>query len=358
MTATKPFTKWLSHFYNGRPWAIWIEERPEFASYLDYRVHKIPGQAGLDTSGMDADDIISILQEDSSMLSSIIIHMYNSIVIGTVVERAYFQDLDDGEALAYATNMTRAAFIRNPHDTGLGLMDGFIGCLPKRIGITLDEAMMMNDSILSKDRFMPQSYLRVLCASRTGLEPESAVNEHHQRIAYSIILNSVNAMRNNEPYSKWEDMDTLIATVCEYGHSSMLTNVRREGMTISKDYLDNVLLDARPTPADIDEDTWHGMAEKLIAGADDIGGSYVMTNKGARLINVKEALDRSLSPFLTRNQEDLTFLETIHDFMDGDQQLDTEYCSGVLNPEVFDNLRKYGPFFARPLFDMAIDRMV
>lgn len=359
MTTVKRFAKWLPRSYNvGRPWASWLEDRPEFAKYLDYRVHKVPGRESLDTSSMDADDIIGILQEDSSMLSSIIVHMYNAIVIGTAVVRAYFQHFDDEEALAYATNMTRTAATRTTGDTDLGLMGGFIGGLPKRIGITLDEAMMMNDSILRKDRFVPQSYLRVLCASRTGLGPESPANEEHQRTAYSIILNSMNAIRNNEPYSKWEDMDTLIAAVCEYDHSSILANVMREGMTISEDYLYNVLLAARPTPTDIDEDTWRGMAEKLIAGADGIGGSYVMTNKGARLINVKEALDRSLSSFLTRDQEDLSFLETIHDFMEGDQQLDTEYCSGVLDPEVFDNLREYGPAFARPLFDMAIDRMV
>jgi len=360
MTTAKRFTKWLPRSYDvGRPWASWIEERPEFAKYLDYRVHKVPGREGLDTSSMDADDIISILQEDPSILSSTIIHMYNSIVIGTEVERAYFQHLDDGEALAYATNMRRGIFKISPnYGCNSNIVNGFMGGFPDKVSITLEEAEMMNNSILSKDRFFPESYIRVLCASKTGLEPESAVNEDHQRIAYSIILNSVNAIRNNEPYSKWEDMDTLIATVCKYDHSSILANVMREGMTISKDYLDNVLLAARPTPTDIDEDTWHGMAEKLIAGADDIGGSYVMTNKGARLINVKEALDRSLSPFLTGDQEELSFLETIHDFMDGDQQLDTEYCSGVLKPEVFDNLREYGPVFTRPLFDMALDHMV
>lgn len=356
MTAAKRFAKWLSRSYNGRPWASWIEDRPDFAKYIDYRVHKVPGRSDLDTSGMDASKLIGVLQEDRGVLSSIIVHMYTTMAVGTNHDRAYLQDLNDGEALAYATNMTRTAATRTTGDTDLGLMGGFIGGLPKRIGITLDEAMMMNDSILRKDRFVPQSYLRVLCASRTGLGPEFPANEEHQRTAYSIILNSVEAIRYNEPYSKWEDMDTLIDTACRYGHAPMLANVERKGLTIDRDYLDHVLLVPRPSPTDIPEETWHGMAMRLVSVADGIGGGQTMVRKGLLFVTVREAMDRSLAQFLTRDQEDLAFLETIYDFMDGDQQLDVRYVSGMLDPNVLDMLREYGPSFARPLFDMRLDR--
>lgn len=339
-----------------RQWTEWLEDRPEFAKYIDYRVHKVPGRSDLDTSGMDADDIIGVLQEDRGVLSSIIVHMYTTMSVGTNHDRAYLQDLNDGEALAYATNMTRTAATRTTGDTDLGLMGGFIGGLPKRIGITLDEAMMMNDSILRKDRFVPQSYLRVLCASRTGLGPESPTNEEHQRTAYSIILNSVEAVRYDDPSSEWEDMDTFIDTACRYGHAPMLANVGRRGLTIGRDYLDHVLLATRPSPTDIPEEAWHGMVMRLVSVADGIGCGQAMVRKGLLFMTVREAMDRSLAQFLTRDQEELAFLETIHDFMDGDQQLDVRYVSGMLDPNVLDMLREYGPSFARPLFDMHLDR--
>lgn len=335
-----------------RQWTEWLEDRPDFAKYIDYRVHKVPGRSDLDTSGMDASKLIGVLQEDRGVLSSIIVHMYTTMAVGTNHDRAYLQDLNDGEALAYAANMTGAA-TRTPDNT-IDLV--LIGGLPKRIGITLDEAMMMNDSILRKDRFVPQSYLRVLCASRTGLGPEFPANEEHQRTAYSIILNSVEAIRYNEPYSKWEDMDTLIDTACRYGHAPMLANVGRRGLTIDRDYLDHVLLATRPSPTDIPEEAWHGMVMRLVSVADGIGGGQAMVRRGLLFMTVREAMDRSLAQFLTRDQEDLAFLETIYDFMDGDQQLDVRYVSGMLDPNVLDMLREYGPSFARPLFDMRLDR--
>ena len=335
-----------------RQWTEWLEDRPEFAKYIDYRVHKVPGRSDLDTSGMDADDIISILQEDRGVLSSIIVHMYTTMAVGTNHDRAYLQGLNDGEALAYAANMTGAS-TRTPDNT-IDLV--LIGGLPKRIGITLDEAMMMNDSILRKDRFMPQSYLRVLCASRTGLGPESPTNEEHQRTAYSIILNSAEAVRYDDPSSEWEDLDTFIDTVCRYGHAPMLANVMRKGLTIDRDYLDHVLLATRPSPTDIPEEAWHGMVMRLVSVADGIGGGQAMIRRGLLFMTVREAMDRSLAQFLTRDQEDLAFLETIYDFMDGDQQLDVRYVSGMLDPNVLDMLREYGPSFARPLFDMRLDR--
>lgn len=343
-----------------RPWIKWLKNRPEFVKYLYYRIHEVPGRADLDTSDLSASDIIGILQEDSSVFSSIIFRMYEKIIFGTDEEKTYFQHLDDGEALAYATNITRESFNSYPNYTShFDDMKDFIGGLPRKTSITLDEAKMMNDSILRKDRYFPASYIRVLCASRTGLDPESAANEEHQQAAYAIVLDNVGASENN-PHSEWEDLNTLIATACEYDHAAMLGKVRRKDLLLNMDYLDNVLLAPRPAPTDIDEDTWHDMAEKLIAKADEIGDSSMDTffvDGEARSISVGDVMDRAMSAFLTRDQKEVSFLETVYDFISEDRQLDTEYSSGKLDPEVFDNLRVYGPSFVRPLFDMNLDHM-
>ena len=152
---------------------------------------------------------------------------------------------------------------------------------------------------------------------------------------------------------RWDTDEDFFRTICEYGSSSDIFMNSCSDMVIDKDYLDHYLLAPKQNPNEIDEDAWHDMSVKYVNKLDEVARRH----SGALIGLPSFMFSNLLDCFLTRNIEDLAFMETIHDFLTG---LLHDYwywhCrTGAFDPKVFDMLREYGPSFTGPLFENALN---
>lgn len=134
-------------------------------------------------------------------------------------------------------------------------------------------------------------------------------------------------------------------------------------MTIDKDYLNHYLLAPKPSSNEVSEAEWHDRSVRLVRQldkeAEDVEEYAVAIpdEEDATVVRFNDFMATTLLDcLLTRNIEDLSFMETIYGFCTNLFPDDLKWhCRvGAFKPEVFDMLRKYGPSFTGPLFENAL----
>lgn len=159
------------------------------------------------------------------------------------------------------------------------------------------------------------------------------------------------------PYAKWNTLDTFIDTVMKYGHATMLGHLGG-GVIIDEDYLNGTLLSSRPEPNDIADSTWHDMSVEFVRGLDEGLARATAASRYDCDFFFSSLAMKSLSRFLSDKPEELSFLETVYDYLlpfSVDEQYENvHYVRGMIRPEVFDYLREYGPSFITPLVEAAL----
>lgn len=198
-----------------------------------------------------------------------------------------------------------------------------------------------------------QTIFEVLCGRGHDNDPE---NEEHALVA-DVIRSNVG--RHPVP-TIWDTLDSFIRTVREYDHAYLFANIDLiEGMSIliNKDYLDRTLLAPRPQAGDIDRNTWHDMAMRMLSKADEI--HQIREDADNAGITFPRIMLRALSGFINEDVENLVFFETVSDLLGtfDHNARDTIYHPGMLDSKPFDLLREYGSQFVKPLIEVDLERM-
>lgn len=195
-------------------------------------------------------------------------------------------------------------------------------------------------------------YFRLLCLEKCH-DVDSETASDFADTCYDIFNNA----NQFNPHSKWDTLDTFIDTVMKYGHAAMLGHLGG-GVIIDEDYLNGTLLSSRPGPIDIADSAWHDMSVEFVRGLDE---ELAMATAASRYdcdFFFSSLAMKSLSRFLSDKPEELSFLETVYDYLlpfSVDEQYgNVHYVRGMIRPEVFDYLRKYGPSFTTPLVEAAL----
>ena len=139
-------------------------------------------------------------------------------------------------------------------------------------------------------------------------------------------------------------------------------------MTIDKDYLDHYLLAPKPSPNEVSEAEWHDrslrLVEQIDKEAEDVEeyAAAIPNEEDATAVRFNDFMATTLLDcFLTRNIEDLAFMESMYWFCidvaddSGVRNMRVDfYHPGKLDPKVFDLFREYGASFARPLLESVL----
>ena len=255
-------------------------------------------------------------------------------------------DLDDGEALAYFVYLS--TYFNNDD-----LIDSKAVKHVHQPSISLDEAKYLDDR-RAKQRHVP--YIHLLCARELG--GDFASNESLDNMDFiDDLLQTIKFYRFHKfHHMVWDTEQDLVRTVVRYkNYRNLFKGHTDSDILIDRDFLDDYLLADKPDPIEIDKNTWHDMAVRLVEKLDD---------KSDRLrighMNFLEFVSTGLvSCFLDRNIEDLTFMESVYDFCVsaclGFQYMRWVFIrDGMLYPKIFDMFREYGASFARPLLESVL----
>ena len=184
--------------------------------------------------------------------------------------------------------------------------------------------------------------LCLLCAHVDGCDPGSKTAQRH---AWAIQL----IIRYND-HLLWDSVETLINTVCKYDNAHLLCILGNKDMVIDEDYLNNVLIPSCESN-DVDGNVWHDMSVRFVNLMDKeyqrIGNE---TSVGSPNIRFYDLMMRVLPDYLTNNVNEVTFLNTVYDYVSGYPVGEAKYRPGFLKPELLDMLRSYGASFVGPLF--------
>ena len=162
---------------------------------------------------------------------------------------------------------------------------------------------------------------------------------------------------------RWYTDEDFFRTICEYGRKANIFRSPCSNMTIDKDYLNHYLLAAKPEPDEVSEAEWHDRSVRLVRQldkeAEDVEeyAAAIPDEEDATAVQFNDFMATTLLDcFLTRNIEDLAFMETIYGFCTNLFPDDHNWRvhTGAFKPEVFDMLRKYGPSFTGPVFENAL----
>lgn len=213
-----------------------------------------------------------------------------------------------------------------------------------------DNAYLNKSNCSSPERL----YFRLLCTcSEKYHDVDSETASDFANTCYDIFNNA----NQFNPHSKWDTMDTFIDTVMKYDHADMLGHLGG-GVIIDEDYLNDTLLSSRPDPIDMADSTWHDMSVEFVRGLDE---ELAMATAASRYdcdFLFSSLAMKSLSRFLSDSPEELSFLETVYDyllpFIVDEQYGNIHYVRSMIRPEVFDYLREYGPSFITPLVESAL----
>ena len=256
-----------------------------------------------------------------------------------------FMDMPDGVALAYAVECKaiESPSIKNNRTPSLNA----------------DEASyyVANSSTAAYDYYRPGVYLRILCARESGDSIYSDEVGRLSDLAFNLYRYSY---RFGIHAIDWSDEDVLVKAACWYDHADMMMNIlkiasyrgiRSHCQFIDNDYLNRVLLAPRPTPIEVNENTWHDMAVQL---ANEIGRRREESNE-LEEYSYSDCVVPAFHGFITDDVNELAFIETIWDFFDstddpyGGENL---WLQEPIEPKIFDYLRAYGPTFTRQLLDL------
>lgn len=307
----------------------YLQSRPELRKWFESESGRFDG----DTPSKNPQLIEDIRRRTSSLFSHVIQEPDN------VGAGKSFKDMPDEEALAYA-----------------------VGC--KRLWSTEDHdypSMNAAEASYCMDHASISSWnLKVLCSRWSKLPILSYEVMKRTRFAYLFATKSFDDDGFN---LVWSDEDVLIRTACEYDHAAMMTNILRipyykgrihsHRQFIDSDYLNRVLLAPRPTPIEVDEETWHDMAVQL---TNEIRRLQKESNEFEEY-SYSDCVVPVFHEFISDDVNELTFIETIWDFFnsidDPYGRKNTEcWFQEPIEPKIFDYLRTYGPTFTRQLLNL------
>lgn len=336
---------------NDRTWLEYVGRRPKLADWRSYKM--MSAKTELAEEGKPGESIIDRLRKNEPYYA-----FMHDQVVGEDAKR--FLDMDDDEALVYA--------VLGDYGEEYGMRDMVVNTRP---GVPFKEAMKF-----LKDEYEHSSgglhsngglYALILCAKTRNVDIDSDVALKFSWEIDGVLLKMWDGMG----FQKWEGMDVFIETRCRYPHVSIFDRMTQplghedEVRTIDHDYLYKVLLKPKPEPTEITEDRWHDMSVRLV----DIAKDQIRTAKTRGVFGHRETafmliMNNALSCFLG-DVEEVAFLETVSAFINeveirrrywevyakGSEQIRYD----LLDPRIFDYLRKYGPAFASPLFQKVLD---
>lgn len=320
-------------------WKAYLQARPEFLEWfidrMEWWMH------GMEEESEELDALLSLSPAEALIRTNIVMTQFveESDALSRFYRRVADDDeevlqYDDGEAMA-AANLN-VDYIR-PVLEGLVKSDR-----PYHPRLNATEAYYASCSYGNDDVYL---YLCLLCARVDKDEPDSIKTRVHARHGQSIIK------RRSHPL--WDTVNTFVDTICKYDNVVMLGIVGGKDLVIDENYLNNILISDRE-PNDVNENVWHDMSVRFVNRMDE---------------EYQKAMDRSTttigrSPntgfyslmmdvfpsFLTNNADEVTFLNSIYDYMKFKIDSSDEYRPGFLKPELLDMFRSYGTSFIDPLF--------
>lgn len=250
-------------------------------------------------------------------------------------------DFDDGEALAYVVGFD--------HPSIRELMMSSINHV-SRPCTSIKEL----DNVYGKYTLLGgEPYFRAECIRASSHHDRDAIIDAEDR-AEDMFRKIDQLHGRGLTHVRWDTDEDFFRIICEYGGKANIFMNSCSDMVIDKDYLDHYLLAPKPSPNEVDEDAWHDMSVRYVDKLEAVAGRY--SGKGALIGLPSFMFSNLLDCFLTRNIEDLAFMETIYGFLT-DLLHDYWYwhCrTGAFDPKVFDMLREYGPSFVGPLFESAL----
>ena len=263
-------------------------------------------------------------------------------------------DLDDDEALAYFVYVYLNTYFNFKFNNNL-LIDSKAIKHVQQPSISLDEAKYVDDRSAIR-QYVP--YIHLLCSRELGGDFTS--NESLDDMNFiDNLLQTIKFYRFHEfHHMVWDTEQDLVRTVVRYkNYRNLFKGHTDSDILIDRDFLEDYLLAPKPDPIEIDRNTWHDMSVRLVEKLDD-------ENKNNRIrmetMNFLEFVSTELvSCFLTRNIEELAFMESVYDFFVS-ACLGFPYTGrvfirdGMLDPKIFDMFREYGASFAKPLLESVL----
>jgi len=331
---------------DDRGWLEYVGRRPKLAEWRSYKM--MGAKTELAEEGKSGESIIDRLRENEPYYA-----FMHDQVVGSGDDRKRFLDMDDDEALLYA--------VVGEYGATYGMDDIVLHTWP--MVPFKDAEKFLNNGRKTLNRSL---YFKILCAKAMNISIDSDEILKTSRGIDSFFI----ALKENQNYRlrKWDNLDTFIETMCKYPHANIFHFARKpfghedDMRIIDHDYLYKVLLRTKPEPTEIPEDRWHDMSVRLVDIAKDQVSSLKKRNKfGCIETALHPIMSRSLSCFFG-DIEEVAFLETVKSFLDTFiEQYFHKYTNGrkqirydLLVP-ILDYLREYGPAFAEPLFERALD---
>ena len=316
-------------------WTDYLKQRPELTDWYRHCSESLREDKNGSTN-----DLIELMRNcdiPDFYLDSIDLH---DRVVGLKEPCGVF-DFDDGEALAYVIGFDHSS-IREMMMSSINHVS--------RPCTSIKEL----DNVYGKYTLLGgEPYFRAECIRASSHHDRDAIIDAEERA--EDMFSKIDQLHGSGlTHVRWDTDEDFFRTICEYGNKSSIFMNPCSDMVIDKDYLDHYLLAPKPGPNEVDEDAWHGMSVKYVNKLEAVAGRY--SGKGALIGLPSFMFSALLDCFLTRNIEELAFMETIHGFLAG---LLHDYwywhCrTGAFDPKVFDMLREYGPSFVGPLFESAL----
>ena len=325
----------MSKDHEEDAWTDYLKQRPELNDW-----YKHCSESLREDKNGSTNDLIELMRNcdiPDFYLDSIDLH---DRVVGLKEPGEVF-DFDDGEALAYVVGFDHSS-IREVMMSSINHVS--------RPYTSIKEL----DNVYGKYTLLGgEPYFRAECIRASSHHDRDAIIDAEERA--EDMFSKIDQLHGSGlTHVRWDTDEDFFRTICEYGGKANIFMNSCSDMVIDKDYLDHYLLAPKPNPNEVDEDVWHGMSVEYVNKLEAVAGRY--SDKGALIGLPSFMFSNLLECFLTRNIENLTFMETIHDFL---TELLHDYyywhCRvGAFDPKVFDMLREYGPSFAGPLFENAL----
>ena len=322
-------------------WNAYLQARPEFMEWfidrMEWRMHGMEEESEELDALLNLSPAKALIRATSS--NKVTQFVEESATLSRLYRRAAADDeevlqYDDGEAMAAAT--LNVDYIR-PVLEGLVKSDR-----PCHLRLNAAEANYASYNYNDDDVYL---YLRLLCARVDKDDPGSIKTRVRARHGQSIIK------RRSHPL--WDTVNTFIDTICKYDNVVMLGIVGGKDLVIDENYLNNILISDRE-PNDVDENVWHDMSVRFVNRMNEeyqkaMNKSMTTIGRSPNTGFYSLMIDVFTS-FLTNNADEVTFLNSIYDYMKFRIGSSDEYRQGFLKPELLDMLRSYGTSFVDPLF--------
>ena len=315
-------------------WNAYLQARPEFRKWFMHRMEEESEELLALNSLSPAELLIRITSSNKVMQSVVegseeLSNLYRRVIAGDEEVLQY----DDGEALAAAS--LDVDYIKS-------VLEGLVKSeRPYHLRFNATEA---DYAVNNCDHDNLNLVLRLLCAQVDGCDPGSKTAQRH---AWAIQL----IIRYNE-HLLWDSVETLINTVCKYDNAHLLSILGNKDMVVDEDYLNNVLIPSCES-SDVDENVWHDMAVRFVNLMNEEYQRIMDSNKpsvGSPNIRFYDLMMRVLPDYLTKNVDEVAFLNTVYDYVGEYSVGEAKYRPGFLKPELLDMLRTYGASFVEPLF--------